>query len=176
MEEKSIASGALVEALVHRLTPKGGYHAALVALGVDPARIAPHYPARVWDQVLRATRKHAFAKLDDAAAYRETGRTLIDGFLTTFTGRLLGAALPLMSPASFLVKTPSYMRLGRSDVKVVVGATTQPVQLSLHDPWNTSGFVSAGIIERCLERIGVAPEVAVEPVDAHRYHLLVRWQ
>jgi len=172
---EGIASGALVEALVKRLTPKGAYRTALVKAGVDPSRVAPHYPAPVWDKVLRATRAYAFAKLDDQAAYREVGRTLIDGFLTTFTGRLLGAALPLMSPTSFLSKTPFYMRLGRSDVEVIVGPTTQPVRLSLMDPCNTSGYVSAGIIERCLERIGVEPRVEVEEVDPIRYHLLVRW-
>lgn len=175
----STTNQSMFEALFdRRLKPTGAFADALCAAGYDPSRAVPVYPTEVWVRCLEIARTHAWPDLDVPAAYREIGREFAEGFLETIAGRLVGAALTFMSPASFVRRLASYFRLGRGDEKLVMDLVRDEpgaIDAVVHNPAAVPGDFVAGMIDAAHRRMKVESTVTVEQTSATDYRLLVRW-
>jgi uncharacterized protein (TIGR02265 family) len=121
---------------------------------------------------------HRWPSLSVDAAYRVIGREFTLGFPETFVGRLVSAALPFMSPASFLDRLATSFRMGREDFGLlfdVVESSEGSARAVVHNPAAVPGAFVAGLIEIALERLGRRGRVEVHQTSATDYQLLVRW-
>ncbi|MCE9671916.1 DUF2378 family protein [Myxococcus stipitatus] len=149
---------------------------AVEALGYDPRRPEVDYPVEVWQRAVALARQECFAHLGDEDAYRQVGRTVVEGFAQTLLGRVVAVALPMIGPARAIERIPRYLGLmGRPDIEV----TCTPVgergrRLVLTDRYNRPDVVAGGL-ERMLEVANAQPRITVEERTPERYRLLVRW-
>ena len=162
-----------------RLKPTGGFAQELKSAGYDPAEAKGKYPTEVWTRCLEVARKHAWPELSVPDAFRHIGREFTEGFLETITGRIVGAALPFMTPSSFLKRLASYFRLGREDSGLtfdLIELAAASARVVVHNPAAVPGSFVAGMIDLMFVRLKIEGTVEVlqkTPVD---YELLVRWQ
>jgi uncharacterized protein (TIGR02265 family) len=161
-----------------RLKPTGEFAAELRAAGYDAAQALPKYPTEVWTRCLELARRHRWPQASQAEAYRQLGREFSQGFLETLVGRLVNAAIPFMSPQSFLNRLASYFRMGREDSGLsfdVVERTAASARVEVHNPAAVPGTFVAGIVEIALERMKRQGTVEVLQKSPTDYELLVRW-
>ena len=167
----------MFEALFTRaLEPTGAFADALRAVGYDLEHTQPQYPTSVWVASLAVTRQHAFANLDDAAAYRAIGERFMGSFLDTLAGKVVAVALPFLGPQAFLKRIPRYLTMGRSDLRWEV-QLEEPKRLvaHLHDPYSVPAHFLAGIIDKAMKLIRAPAEIRVVPKSATASELDIRW-
>lgn len=100
------------------------------------------------------------------------------GFLETFVGRVVSAALPFRSPASFLDRLATSFRMGREDFGLlfdVVESSEGSARAVVHNPSAVPGAFVAALIEIAHERLGRRGRVEVHQTSATDDQLLVRW-
>ena len=160
----------------HVLRPRGAFAAGLCEVGYDPEHPLDHYPLEVWRAALEVARRHAYPQLSSAHAYRQLGRQFVQGFAQTVVGRVFAAAAPLIGVEHCLARLPTYLRAGRSDMRLELRALGPRTWLALvEDPQPLPDFV-AGVIEEVLGLTHVRPRVELETESEGRYTLLVRWE
>lgn len=176
----SLTNQSMFEALFdRRLKPTGVFADELKAAGYDPSRAQAKYPTETWTRCLALARQHVWPQLSEADAFRHIGREFTEGFLETITGRLVGAALPFMTPASFIKRLASYFRMGREDSGLtfdIVELAASSARIVVHNPAAVPGTFVAGMLDLMFVRVkrqGTVEVLQKTPVD---YELLVRWQ
>lgn len=176
----SLTNQSMFEALFERrLKPTGVFAEELKSAGYDASRVVAKYPTEVWRRCLDIARRHRWPELDEPDAFRHIGHEFTEGFLETIAGRLVGAALPFMSPGSFLKRLASYFRMGREDAELtfdIVELAPLSARVVVHNPAAVPGTFVAGMIDVMFERLSQQGTVEVlqkTPVD---YELFVRWQ
>jgi uncharacterized protein (TIGR02265 family) len=177
MPTQYTAQNSLFEGLYLRtLQPQGEFQDALRAAGYDPMRPEPEYPIEVWVRCLDFRWRHLYGSLGRYAAWERLGEKLIGGFLDTLAGRVLGTALPFLSPALLLNRTPRFIKLGLREVDVhLVWRSPKDVGVLMTGPHEGAGRVLAGNGRMLLRRFGIAPvvEVAERGIDSE---LQFRWE
>lgn len=176
---RSLTNHSMFEALFdRRLKPVGDFARELLAAGYDPAHATPKYPTEVWTRCLEIARQHRWPELSRPEAFRLIGREFSEGFLETIVGRLVGAAVPFMSPQSFLNRLSTYFRMGREDTGLsfeIVDQTPSACRIEVHNPSEVPGTFVAGMIEVALERLARKGSVEVLQKTPRDYELVVRW-
>jgi uncharacterized protein (TIGR02265 family) len=175
----STTNHSMFEALFdRRLKPTGPFAQALEAAGYDRAHASAKYPTEVWVACLEIARAHAYATLELSEAYRHLGREFCRGFLETLPGRLIGAAIPFMTPPSFLRKLATYIRMGRNDDRLTVELHTlsdRSAQLVVHNPAAVPGGFVGGMIDVAMEKLKAQHTLAIEQKTPFDYVLRVTW-
>ncbi len=88
-------------------------------LGIDLQRPEPRYPTRLWRDALDLAVQRYFANRDPNEARRELGRVALEGFLSTISGRFMGAALStLIGPEALMKRMPKFFQLARPGLDV----------------------------------------------------------
>lgn len=176
----SLTNFSMFEALfVRRLAPTGAFAAELKAAGFDPESPQPKYPTATWVHCLEIARRHRWATATETEAYHQLGREFSRGFLETISGRLIAAALPYMTPKSWLGRLASYFRMGREDTRLsfdVVEAHEGFSRIKVHNPSRVPGGFVAGIIEVGFEHLRRPVSIDVTQATPTDYELVVRWQ
>lgn len=162
-----------------RLKPTGQFADELKAAGYDPTRAVPKYPTEIWLACLELARKHRWAALSAPEAYREIGREFTRGFLDgTLPGKVLGAAIPFMTPRAFVRRLASYLRMGRNDERLTFDLVRDEPGLAecvVHNPAGVPGGFVAGIIDVGFDRLKVKRTIEIEQRTPLDYTLLVKW-
>lgn len=161
-----------------RLKPEGAFAAELKTAGYDAARAEPTYPTELWVRCLEVARRHRFAALTDQDAYRRIGREFAEGFLETIVGRIVGVALPFMSPRTFVRRLANYLRLGRSDTDLTFDLVRDEegiIDAEVHNPSAVPGDFVAAIIDAAFARLKVSGSVVVRQQSPMDYQLEIRW-
>ncbi len=172
------AQGSMFEGLYGRvLKPSGAFKDELLRAGFDVSAIRPEYPMQVWVDCLDVTARHKHPGVERFEAWRRIGRDFITGFLDTIAGRLVAVALPFLSPKGFVTKVPRFMRLGVKELEASVEwrAPTHGV-VTLNGPHEGAGFLTAGVVEVCLERLKVKPTITPKVLGGTSSQLEVSWQ
>lgn len=171
------AQGSMFEGLYARvLKPTGAFKEDLRLAGFDVSAIRPEYAMQVWVDCLDVTARHKHPGLERFEAWRRIGRDFITGFLETIAGRLVAVALPFMSPKGFVTKAPRFMRLGVKELESSVEwlSPTHGV-VTLEGPHEGAGFLTAGVVEVCLERLKVKPVITAKVLGGASSQLDVSW-
>ncbi|MFZ5445359.1 MAG: DUF2378 family protein [Myxococcota bacterium] len=176
----STTNHSMFEALFdRRLKPDGSFAEELKTAGYDAARAEPTYPTELWVRCLEIARRHRFAELSDQEAYRRIGREFSEGFLETLVGRIVGVALPFMSPRTFVRRLANYLRLGRSDTDLIFDLKRDEpgaIDAVVHNPSAVPGDFVAAIIDAAFARLEVKNGTVVVRQDGpYDYHLEIRW-
>lgn len=176
----SATNHSMFEALFdRRLRPEGAFAAELREAGYDQTRAVQRYPTEVWTRCLEIARRHRWPDAPRPEAYRQLGREFTLGYLETPVGRLVGVALPLMSPRSLLERFASYLRLGREDANLtfeLVEVTCAGARAVVHNPAAVPGTFVAGMIEVAFERMGRQGRVEIAQQTPTDYELRARWE
>ena len=162
-----------------RLKPTGVFAQELLAAGYDPAHAIPKYPTEVWLRCLEVTRRQRWGALPAPEAYRFIGREFTLGFFDTLPGKVLGAAMPLMTPRSFLRRLASYLRMGRNDERLSFDLVREEdgfAECVVHNPAGVPGGFVAGLIEVGFERLKTRVVVEIDQKTALDYVLRVSWR
>ncbi|MCP3102898.1 DUF2378 family protein [Myxococcus sp. K15C18031901] len=148
----------------------------LEALGYDVRRPEVDYPIPVWQRAVTLAREHVFATLGDEEAYRQLGRTVVEGFAQTLLGRVAAVALPMIGPARAIERIPRYLgMMGRPDIEVTTTSVGERGRrLTLTDRYNRPDLMAGGL-ERMMELANAQPRITVEERSPEGYRLLVRW-
>jgi uncharacterized protein (TIGR02265 family) len=161
---------------VRVLKPQGAFQADLLKAGFDVKAVRPEYPMDVWVACLDVTARHLHPSHPRPAAWRRIGRDFITGFLDTIAGRLVAVALPFLSPKTFVDRCPRFMRLGvRELVSRVEWQEPRRAVLTLEGPHALTAFLIAGVVEVCLERLGVTPTITPSSLEGPRSQLVIAW-
>ena len=177
MSQTSTAQGSMFEALFTRaLKPTGAFADELRVTGYDPQHPQPQYPTQIWVACLAVARRHAFAQLDEAGAYRAMGKRFTESFLDTLAGKVVAVALPFLRPESFLKRLPRYLTMGRSDVTWEVRLEEKGhLVAGMRDPFAVPPDFLGGIIETALALLRTKPTVQIAPRNAIESEFDVRW-
>ena len=167
---------SMFEGLFVRALPADpAFHAALRAVGVDVAKLSPHYPVEVWQEAMAVARQHFHAGQPRAQADWQLGRVFAQGFLDTLVGRVIAVTMPMLGPARLVDRLPRHLATGRADMRATVeplGETERTVRIEALHPM--PDFM-AGTIEVMMERTKVKPQVEVLERAETSYVLRVRW-
>lgn len=161
-----------------RLKPEGAFAEALRAAGYDRSRAGAKYPTEIWVRCLEIARAHVYVSLEPNEAYRKIGREFTLGFLETLPGRLIGAAIPFMTPKGFLRRLANYLRMGRSDEQLTFDLTEESptsVVAVVHNPSAVPGGFVAGLIDVAMEKLKVRHTMVIEQKTPYDYVLRVSW-
>ena len=176
----STTNHSMFEALFdRRLKPTGEFARRLAAAGYDPKRALAKYPTQVWITCLELARADRWPTLDPRDAYRQIGVEFTRGFLETLSGKLVAAAVPFMTPRTYLRRLASYIRLGRSDEAFafdLVRDEEGAVDIVVHNPAAVPGGFVAGMIDVGFEKLKTKPDIAIEQKTPYDYRLEVRWK
>lgn len=176
----STTNHAMFEALFdRRLRPTGEFADELRAAGYDAARAVPKYPTELWVRCLEIARRQRWAALPIDEAYRHIGREFTHGFLETLTGRLVGVAIPFMTPKTFLRRLASYMRMGRNDDGLtfdLVNEQSSSVDAQVHNPAGVPGGFVAGMIDVAMDKLKVSWTITIDQKTPLDYVLHVEWK
>ncbi|WP_338863951.1 DUF2378 family protein [Myxococcus stipitatus] len=148
----------------------------LEALGYDIKKPEVDYPIQLWQRAAALARQEVFGDLSDEEAYRQVGRTLVNGFAETLVGRVAAVALPMIGPARAAERIPRYLSMmGRSDIAVTMTSVGERGRrLLLTDRYNRPELMAGGL-ERMLELANAQARITVEERSSDGYRLLVRW-
>jgi len=146
---------------VRALQPTGAFAEELRTAGYDVLHPRAEYPTRVWNACLEVARRHTFPTQPRAEGQRRLGHLFMEGYFRTLQGKLAGATLPMLGPASVVKKLRSAWSPSQPDIAL------ESVELAPAD-WRVTlgqeGIVAefcAGLIETILERTHVKPEAKV---------------
>ncbi len=176
-EDHFTSQYSMFEGLFDRvLKPEGAFLEALKAAGYDPATPKPVYPMAVWHRCLDVVAKHRFAQLPTADAYRATGRAFMAGFFETLVGRLIAAALPFLSPKTFVQRSPRFLRTGVNELETELEwLSDTKARVVMHGPHADACFVTAGVIEVSFERLRVPVRVEGRNLPNGDNELTIDW-
>lgn len=168
--------GSILEGMFSRaLRPEGDFARALRQAGYDRHGVRARYPSSVWRATLEVARAHVHPELTEREAYRRLGGLLADGWLATFTGRLVAVGLPVLGPARALERFPDYFMRARPGVRVTsTREAERAFVLAFEDPWSIPDF-TAGFIAGCGVHTGVRAEVDVTLRAPGGFSLRVYW-
>jgi uncharacterized protein (TIGR02265 family) len=176
----STTNHSMFEALFdRRLQPDGAFAEELRQAGSDRAKAVPTYPTEVWIRCLEIARRHALPGLPAPDAYRKLGAEFTEGFLETLVGRMVGVAMPFMTPQSFMRRLAAYLRLGRNDAGLTFDLTRDERFASdakVHNPSGVPGTFVAGIVDAALQRMKVQWTIEIEQLSPRDYTLSLRWK
>lgn len=161
-----------------RLKPGGAFADELRAAGYDPSRATTKYPTQIWVRCLELARTHVYATLELSDAYRHIGREFTRGFLETLSGKLIGAAVPFMTPKSFLRRLANYMRMGRNDDALTFDLTEETatsVVAVVHNPSAVPGGFVAGMVDVAMEKLKTKHTIVIEQKTPFDYVLRINW-
>lgn len=161
-----------------RLRPSGPFADALRFAGYDATRALPEYPTEVWLRCLEVAREQRWPDLDRERAYREMGIEFSLGFLETILGRVVGAAISFMTPASFMRRIAGYMRMGRNDDALtmeLVSVEPRRVELTITNPTGVPSAFIAGVVDVACRHMRVNHTVGVHQHDVQRATVTVEW-
>ena len=171
--EYSLFEGLFARAL--ELTP--AMRADLRAVGFDPDKPQATYPGVVWIKSLEVALRHVFPQLPREEGLRQLGWKVIDGFLDTIAGRVVGVALPFLGMEGIIKRLPRYWDM----VRKAQGAEMRTEQVAERD-WRVVSNsraelpdYSAGLIQRVLSRLKDGVRVDVES-RTNGYALRIRWE
>jgi uncharacterized protein (TIGR02265 family) len=172
-----VTQGSFFEGLfVRALEAQGALADALRAVGVDVGQLQPSYPVEVWNEALEVTWRQRFAHLDRAAAYRELGRRLAQGFSRTLVGKVVDVSLPLLGPDRFVQRIPSLSRLDSFEYQVEVARLGERhYRVSYREDPDAKPDFMAGLFEEGLRKTGIAPTVEVARREPREFDLELRW-
>lgn len=167
---------SILEGMFSRaLEPTGDFARALRQAGFDRRSVRARYPSSVWRATLEVARAHVHPELPEPDAYRRLGERLADGWLSTFTGRLVAVGLPLLGPAGALARFPDYFMSARPGVRVRSAAEgARRWAVDFEDPWSIPDF-TAGFIAGCGVHTGVRAAVDVTARAPEGFSLRVTW-
>jgi uncharacterized protein (TIGR02265 family) len=150
---------------------------ALSGIDVDLENLQPRYPSTVWVAAIDLARSYLYAtSASREVAERELGRKLFAGFVRTVSGRLFGAALPLLTVSRFLRLAGRYVTIVRDDLFVdAEDGHDGGMRLLVVDPAEARPYFFAGTIEASLERLNTPFRIEVHPFDPWRFELHVNW-
>jgi uncharacterized protein (TIGR02265 family) len=171
------AQGSMFEGLFAKhLKPTGAFKADLLAVGLDVDRILPEYPMAVWVACLDVTARHLHPQLDHLEAWKLIGADFITGFLDTIAGRIVAAALPFLSPKTFVDRAPRFMRLGVKELQSNIEwrSPTHAV-VTLNGPHEGAAFLVCGVVEVCMRRLKVTPTTSARLLEGLSSQLEVSW-
>lgn len=160
----------------HALNAKGPFLERLVAAGYDPTGQVEGYSLEVYRRCLEIARTTVFPDKPVDDAYRLLGRAWFDGFTQTRVGKVLLVIARLVGPERIITRIPVYVKAGREDVEASVRALGPRHWCITVFDVSPTPMMTAGIMEGVMRSTGVAPTLSVEPVDANRYDLHIRWQ
>lgn len=171
------AQGSMFEGLYVRvLKPTGAFREALRRAGFDADAMLPEYPMQVWVDCLDVTAQHLHPGVERFSAWRLIGRDFITGFLDTIAGRLVAVALPFLSPRRFVSQAPRFLRLGVKELDASLDWHTPTTgTMRLPGPHAGAAFLTAGVLEVCLERLKVTPTLEPRALSGTESQLAVSW-
>lgn len=175
---ESTVGGAAFEGLfVRTLQPQGAFADQLRAAGYDVKAPRDRYPRRVWQACVELARKHEYPTRPPEEGFRLLGQRFAEGFRQTLTGKLLGAALPMLGPEAVMQRLPKVWASSQPNLRV------QPAQLgpghwevTFEDQGIMTDFC-AGLLDGLLAVLRVPePRVQVRVKEPARCVLVVRWR
>lgn len=169
----------MFEALFDRqLRPDASFSEALKHAGYDAANPQAKYLTSVWVACLEVARHRRFETLEPVDAYRKLGFLFTEGFMMTLVGRLVGVALPMMRPLSFVNRLGRYFTMGRSgeDIRYeVVEASPGHAFVEIRNPAAVPGAFVAGMIDYAFSKMEVTWDIKVNQKTAIHYSLDITW-
>jgi uncharacterized protein (TIGR02265 family) len=161
---------------VRGLKAEGRLAERLLSLGYDLKKPEVHYSVLTYQRCVNAARQEVFGHLSDEEAHRLLGRKMMEGFLETLLGKVVGVAMPMIGPAHVVDRIPRYCAMmGRPDmVPQITPAGDKARRIAFKDTYNRPEFL-AGAIEAGMERTHVRPTVTVEERTPEGYRLFLRW-
>lgn len=170
------AEGSLFEGLFRAFPPTAAEVTALKACQVDPARLEPRYRSTDWARALDAMRASRFPALSVDEGFRAVGRAFAEGFTTTLGGKMVLAAVPLLTVPTLLNRWPRFVKLGRSDVEYTATRDGErAITLWSRDQACVSAWFSVGILDYILERMRSTAQVRVELTSPQEFLLHYTW-
>jgi uncharacterized protein (TIGR02265 family) len=162
-----------------RLKPEGAFREALLGAGYDANKPKAKYPTSVWVTCLEIARSARYSSLGADEAYRILGREFTEGFMQTLVGRLVGVALPIMRPRSFLARLERYFKMGREggDIRYDMTEPSPGVaHIEVVNPAGVPGAFVAGMIDVAFGRLAKSWTIGITQRTAIHYALDVRWE
>lgn len=151
--------------------------AKLRAIGFDIKRMEPSYPVSVWAEALRLAAREYFPQHSPADAEFELGKRMVDGYFATLVGKVLGAAMPFLSPDTLCTRLPRFFSTG-------VEGETKPAQIrklgerhyeaTLYGDQGVPWF-TAGSVDSALRLTRVKPTVKVAEVKPDHFVIDITW-
>ena len=146
--------GSMLEGLFRALPPDPKLIQALAGIGVDVKKLQPKYRSTQWRQVLELFRAHHFPGLPAKVGDQKIGFEFGRGFQDTIGGKMVLAALPMLTPMSLLMRWPRFVKLGRSDVVFTATKTGErSVDLHATDPAGVPMGFSLGLFQFIFGRM-----------------------
>lgn len=166
----------LFESLVRCVRPDAALRAALREAGFDPDVTHRDYPASVWLACEDVVRRHGFADLARAAAFRALGQQLVRNFFETLVGRVVGGGLRMVGPERAMRRAA----LSFGSVLEPVDIHAEPLGpqhwLLCFRRYPFTPETAAAVCEEALRYAGAAhPQALVEHPDASGFDLRIRW-
>jgi uncharacterized protein (TIGR02265 family) len=176
--DSSVRGSAFEALLVRMLHPSGRFADELRAAGYDPsAPPRPEYPRAVWVACVQLASRHTFPSLSPEAAMRQLGQRFVESYRQTLTGKLVSATLPMMGPATVLLRMP------RVWAGIQPGLRLQVTEVAPREwtfAFEERGLLTdfcTGILEGVLAMIRVrSPEVTQSERTPDRCVVRVRWR
>lgn len=139
----------------------------IAEVGIELGRpLLAAYPADVFHRAIAIAAESVRPDLPADEAHRLAGREHLDGFVESYSGRMMLAVARQLEPRTIVEYTGTFIRLGNNFTETVARATG-PAELEIW--FNEVGEVPGwyqGIIERGLELSGT--EVAVSHLRGRR--------
>jgi uncharacterized protein (TIGR02265 family) len=143
--------------------------------GYDVSRQQPQYPSSVFKRCMEIACRRVYPTRPEAEAMRLISAQLLDGFFDTIVGRAVKAALPFLSPETFLKRYPRFFAMAAPGVKMTVTEEApRRWRMELRDRAPLPHF-NAGTLACTLERFGVKPEVQVVEQGTWHFMLSISW-
>lgn len=124
----------------------------IAEVGIELARpLLPAYPAAVFHRAVAIASEAARPWLPPAEAHRHAGRDHLDGFVESYSGRMMLAVARQLEPRTIVEYAGTFIRLGNDfteSVARVVGPAE--LELTLNEVGRVPGWY-AGVVERGLE-------------------------
>ncbi len=159
------------------LKPSGAFSEALKARGFDPDRPEPEYPLAVWHDCLDVAWQQLYPLESRERAWWLLGERFLEGYLQTLVGRLIGAALPLLSARTFVTRSPRFVATGLQGAALELvwqGERDAVVHLTNLPP--PSAHLTAGVVTVCMKRMKVSGvQLDPTPLDGGGCSLRIRW-
>ncbi len=176
--EPFTALASMFEGLYQRaLKPDAELLEALKQAGWDPDAPKERYPMSVWVACLDASAAHLHPGVPRYDAWRLLGRVFIEGYFQTLVGRIILAVLPLMKPERFVDRVPNFVRTGLEEVVSEVDwVGPRHAVVTMHGPHAGASHVMAGVMEVCMERLGVRATLTPEPLAGVESRFTVKWE
>jgi uncharacterized protein (TIGR02265 family) len=144
--------GLWVRGLKNHVSPE--LREAMLAEGVDVAKLLPAYPLATWKRCMILTVSILYPLEKPDVAYARLGRLFMDGFFETFIGRAMLPLLKLLGTKRVLERLRHSFRQGNnfSDTRLELLGPGK-AQVWINEVFGHPSFVS-GFIVRAMELIG----------------------